>query len=68
MIKNEDNDNRSNALDSNSAKGEPGRLITYEESGYDNTSGNTEVKIEKYDSRYITATIRSTETREKDMA
>jgi hypothetical protein len=34
-------------MDNNSVDGDPGRFITYEESGNGVTSGNTEWKIEK---------------------
>jgi hypothetical protein len=53
--------------ESNSLDGEPGRFITYSEIAFGITSGEFELKIEKYDSSYIIATIRSTET-ENDLA
>jgi hypothetical protein len=56
-------------MDNDSVNGEPGRFVTYAEIGYGVTSAVFELgEIVKYDSRSISATIRSIESNEKDMA
>ena len=67
IIKNEDRERVSNAIDNDSVNGDPPRFVTYEVIGYGFTSGNGALEPEKYNSRYMRETTRLTEASEKDM-